>query len=125
MNAFRDISLAWPSTHFESWQTIVQFLVNSPNANKICLEIQNIKKKVLRPHLAHIESETYEELRQIRNDFLENRTERAIQCLYSGLRNKPLKSMVMVVLTSINHLLPKEEESMRITEAIEQHVEQP
>ena len=83
------------------------------------MEIQNIKKKVLRPHLAHIEPETYEELRQIRNEFLENRTERAIQCLYSGLRNKPLKCMVVVVLTSINHLLPKEEESMRIAEAIE------
>ena len=31
INAFRDSSVAWPDTQFDTWQTIVQFLMNSPS----------------------------------------------------------------------------------------------
>ena len=46
--------------------------MNSPSQNKVCLEIQNIKKKVLRPHLARISPHTYEELQAIRTEFLDD-----------------------------------------------------
>ena len=124
VNAFRDTCLAWPNTQFETWQTIVQFLMNSPSQNKVCLEIQNIKKKVLRPHLAKISQNTYDELLTIRTEYLDdqNRTERAILQMYNGPSKKHLKAMVKVVLTSINYLVPYEEEnSENITEPIEQN----
>ena len=46
--------------------------MNSPSQNKVCLEIQNIKKKVLRPHLAKISQNTYDELLTIRTEYLDD-----------------------------------------------------
>ena len=70
VNAFRESGVAWENAQFETWPIIVQFLMQSPNQNKICLELQSIKKKVLRPHLARISQNTYDELASIRTGFL-------------------------------------------------------
>ena len=31
INAFRDSGVAWPNAPFDTWQTIVQFLMHSPS----------------------------------------------------------------------------------------------
>ena len=113
INAFRDSSVAWPDAQFDTWQTIVQFLMNSPSQSKTCLELQNIKKKVLRPHLARISQGTYDELASIRTGFLDHYgvNERAAVAQYSGHSRRALKAMVNLVLTSISHLVPKTEET--------------
>ena len=45
-------------------------MLYSPNSQKICLELQQIKKKVLRPHISRIPPTTYDELFQIKETLL-------------------------------------------------------
>ena len=79
-------------------------MVYSPNCQKICLEVNQIKKKVLRPHISRVSPNTYEALQQLRENYLSNITEKQIPFRYK--QNPNVKKLVMLVFVSINCLLP-------------------
>lgn len=52
------------------------FMLYSPNCQKICLEVQQIKKKVLRPHICRVQNHTYDQLADLRSTFMSKMNER-------------------------------------------------
>ena len=83
-------------------------MLYSPNCQKICLEIQQIKKKVLRPHISHVQPHTYDALFGLRENFMRGFTERSVIARFN--HSQPVRKLVTLVLVSINHLLPAQQE---------------
>ena len=71
------------------------------------LEIQQVKKRVLRPHIQTVPEHTYRALHHLREDLMINLSEKKIQFYFKT--NSVLRKLVMLVLISINTLLPKAE----------------
>jgi len=76
VNAFRPEAEQWDSFSLQTWQSMQSFMLYSPNCQKICLEVQQIKKKVLRPHICRVQNHTYDQLADLRATFMGNLNER-------------------------------------------------
>ena len=62
VNAFRAAAEQWEPSSLQTWSSLQSFMLYSPNCQKICLEVQQIKKKVLRPHISRVLPHTYDGL---------------------------------------------------------------
>ena len=96
-------------------------MIFSPNCQKICLEIQQIKKKVLRPHISRVHQHTYDGLYELRETLMKNLNERTVNFQFKN--NQAISKLVMLVLVSVNHLLPsapvEEVDNQNLDEKIE------
>lgn len=96
-------------------------MLYSPNCQKICLEVQQIKKKVLRPHISRVQPHTYDGLYALRESLFKNLNERTVTFLFKN--NQAISKLVMLVFVSVNHLLPsppvEEEEDQNLNEKVE------
>ena len=66
--------------------------------------MNQIKKKVLRPHIARVQTHTFDALFALRETEMGDLDERAAAAYFRGSPN--VKKLAMVVYVSINHLLP-------------------
>jgi len=127
VNAFRPMSEQWDTVSLQQWQTMMSFLLYSPNRQKICLEIQQIKKRVLRPHISRVSQETYKTLSIIRESLMSNLEERTLNVHFK--HNQVVRKLVILVLISINHLVPvekvPEQEAQPIGTPVESSTERP
>ena len=109
VNAFRPAAEQWDTTSLQQWPTMMSFLLHSPNCQKICLEIQQIKKKVLRPHISRVAQSTYDGLALMRDTLMSHLDERTLNVQYK--HSSVVRKLVMLVLVSTNHLLPSEKDA--------------
>ena len=108
MNAFRDAHDQWDAQTFSQWSSLTSFMLHSPNCQKICLEVQQIKKRVLRPHISRIPQHTLDSLAMLRDTLLAGLTERGIVAQYR--HSLPVRRLVTLVFISVYHVVPPQED---------------
>lgn len=109
VNAFRPAAEQWDTVSLQQWPTMMSFLLHSPNCQKICLEIQQIKKKVLRPHISRVAQATYDGLAVLRDTLMSHLDERTLNVQYK--HSSVVRKLVMLALVSVNHLCPQEKDA--------------
>lgn len=68
INAFRESHLHWDIEGLRFWDSIKNFIFFSPSSSKIAIEVQQIKKKVLRPHITPVPTHTLKALEALKTE---------------------------------------------------------